>query len=154
MLLLLENQTDVLFPPPALKFLLKISVTFPTRAKTAGELQSPHIAMIQIILLLCIFHPPAQPKLALIVYSDYSLCFRANFPPSDVRSRVLTEAASLLMQRAASAPSTINVPSPRSFTIVCCSPLPGQHECLGDRGVKQIIRMIRGLKNTPCSFFF
>ena len=64
---------------PSLKFLLKIFVTLPTRAQTAGELQSPHIATIQIILLLCIFHPPAQPELALIIYSDYSLCVRANF---------------------------------------------------------------------------
>lgn len=59
-LLLLESQTDVLSPPS--KFLFCIFVTFPAGAQTAGELQSPRIAMIQIISLLCIFHPPAHPN--------------------------------------------------------------------------------------------
>lgn len=44
------------------KFLFCISVTLLTRAQTAGELQSPRKAMIQIIPLLCIFHPPAHPN--------------------------------------------------------------------------------------------
>lgn len=44
------------------KFLFCIFVTLPTRVQAAGELQSPRIAIIQIISLLCIFHPPAHPN--------------------------------------------------------------------------------------------